>query len=60
MREQQVHPPLAATLPMILESHKCHGKGSPEGSSPIPCSGRASDLRDVLEHPGTRPEPREH
>lgn len=35
MREQQVHPPLAVALQMILESHKCDGKGSVEGLSPV-------------------------
>ena len=49
MREQ-VNPPLAAALLVILESHKYDWKGSLDGSSPIPCSGRDSDVRDVLEH----------
>lgn len=60
MREQQIHPPLSAALPMILETHECDGKGSLEGSRPISCSGRDSDLRDVLEHPGMCPDPQEH
>lgn len=60
MREQQVHPPLTAALPTILESHKCDGKGFLEGSSPIPCSGTDSDLWDVLEHPEMCLNPQEH
>lgn len=48
MREQQVHPPLAAALLTITESHQCGGKQSLDGMSPISCSG---DLRDVIEHP---------